>query len=293
VLLLGASEQKKRDNVNRHLFHKQLKGAFVMRAMIQPHENILTRRRQGRSFTLIEFLVVIAIIAILAAILLPALKKAKRNATTISCLGNLRQQGIAANCYMSDCGYVFATNDILPGWAPIWCYYCEKNHNQSHWPSYLALYNKYKEIYNDPGSPFAPKTYCYSPGHYSAPVTRDEINMSKLRNLSQKYLIHCGYFNTEDLWQSYCTKNMASSHYLPGSKNYFSDAGAAKAAVLVDDKARFDLLSGRHGFRVNVLFLDSHASSVASKVVADNMDLLYHKGLVPGATGAFGWYSAE
>jgi prepilin-type N-terminal cleavage/methylation domain-containing protein len=70
--------------------------------------NVMRNGRQNAGFTLIELLVVIAVIAVLAALLLPAVSRAKASANRATCINNLRQISVGMHLYAADNG------DTLP-----------------------------------------------------------------------------------------------------------------------------------------------------------------------------------
>ncbi|HUC83947.1 MAG TPA: type II secretion system protein [Candidatus Acidoferrales bacterium] len=73
-----------------------------------------------RGFTLLELLVVLAIIGIIAALLLPVLNAAKSSAKTAGCLSNLRQLSLGWKIYADENSGVLAVNIPLPGNKPAW-----------------------------------------------------------------------------------------------------------------------------------------------------------------------------
>jgi prepilin-type N-terminal cleavage/methylation domain-containing protein/prepilin-type processing-associated H-X9-DG protein len=112
------------------------------------------------AFTLVELLVTIAVIAVLAAMLLPALARAKQSALRISCVSQLRQQGIAWQVYLNDHGGRFPDRrdlkDLLPGGYRPW----------SSWP------------YSDPRAGWAADVLdgsVQSDGLWSCPALKDGL----------------------------------------------------------------------------------------------------------------------
>lgn len=123
-------------------------------------------QRRSAAFTLVELLVVISIIALLIAILLPSLERAKEVASRIKCLSSTRQVKIATAAYQND------NRGWFPRSGPEWNAPTYGVHHTLVVGNYI-----YQNIFTSQGCPYGPATYSSSMGNYYYATTPGTVSI--------------------------------------------------------------------------------------------------------------------
>lgn len=229
--------------------------------------NLEREKDRAAGFTLVELLVVIGIIALLIALLLPALSAANGQAKTVQCLSNLRQMAIAAHQYA----------DANDGYFPI-AYYSDYRpplSTQYNWDFTTTTNTATGQITVRPGLLWS--------GMSQAPVQQCPSYDGKSNTVADPYTgynYNASYVGgggsispvkaSQVRWSSRCAL-FGDGQYYNGADKFMRSPFASPDDLLLDFQSPS---SGTQGFRhrnmTNVAFCDGHAETLTARFTQEN-----------------------
>jgi prepilin-type N-terminal cleavage/methylation domain-containing protein/prepilin-type processing-associated H-X9-DG protein len=238
-------------------------------------------RVKPRAFTLIEVLVVIAIIGLLAAILFPVFARARENARRTACASNLKQIGLGLLQYLQD------FDEKMPASAYGGVAADSNNSSAYKWMDAIFPYVKSEQIFVCPSD--AGARYVHSKSLKDGESTHDYGSYgqngayrlggdSQTPPRSSTYLVSVASIAapSQTVWSVDCSNRDEAN----GSYGFSWDNSAFNPNVVANASGIFQLekISARHLETTNVLFCDGHAKAMkldaltAGRVLFDALD---------------------